>query len=165
MWMRVVFELDIRQYSCTPPQNEPSLIKFLPKHLLMEDTTQLGSDTVNRFLQSRKSIIVWQTSALNQKPLKKDQWLDCEPLLGWERTGHSSSLKRNSCKLQIGKPLWDRALPFVVSFLLSSKSWHADVSSHSSRVITKMGEEHKRIIPDMALYSRRSTPGSWHVFK
>lgn len=162
MRTRVVFELDIRQYSCTPPQNEPSLIKFLPKHLLMKDKTQLGSDTVNRFVQSRKSITVWQRSALN---LKKDQWLDCEPLLAWERTGRSGSLKRNSCKLQIGKPLWERALPFVVSFLLSSKSWHADVSSHSSRVITKMGEEHKRIIPDMALYSRQRTPGSWHVFK
>lgn len=77
----------------------------------------------------------------------RNQHLDCKPLSGWERIGRlTDSLKRNSCKLQIGKPLWEAALPFVVSFLLSSKCWHADVSSHSSYVITKIGECHKGMI-------------------
>lgn len=106
----------------------------------------------DKFFKRRKCHHL-STSASNQLQLR-NQHLDCEPLSGWEGMGHSTaSLKRNSCKLQIGKPLWEAALPFVVSFLLSSKCWHADVCSHFSCVITKMGWSHKRMLPQYgALY-------------
>lgn len=131
------------------------MICLLPRlrlnHLLMDKNRFCQVLSTNSYKGG--SVIICRSSASNQQQLR-NQHLDCEPLSGWQRMGRSTaSLKRNSCKLQIGKPLWEAALPFVVSFLLSSKCWHADGSSHSSCVITKMGEGHKGMIPQYeALY-------------
>lgn len=131
-----VIPLTLSQIICVPPC--PRL-----NHLLMDKNSQALSTNSYK----RGSVVICRTSATNRQQLR-NQHLDCEPLSGLERIGRSTaSMKRNSCKLQIGKPLWEAALPFVVSFLLSSKCWHADVSSHSSCVITKMGERHKGMIP------------------
>lgn len=107
-------------------------------------------------------VSLFASLASNQRQLR-NQHLDFEPLSGWERTGRSTgSLKRNSCKLQIGKPLWEAAVPF----LLSSKCWHAD-SFHSFCVIRKMGERHKAMILHKrpCIVGNTPEPGSRCVFK
>ena len=139
----------------TSSPSDPSPTTSTSKHLLLVEKSQAQTQATELLTKGGEV----SSCAKRQHPISSGGeisiWI-VSHFGFWERTGRSTcSLKRNSCKLQIGKPLWEAALPFVVSFLLSSECWHADVSSHSSCVITKTAERHEGVI----LYTRHCTAG------
>lgn len=98
---------------CWPsvPPNDLSLIAF---QFLLIKRQDSAPGTVNKFVQRRKTVIMYKMSAYNWWRLT-NQLLDCEPLQGWERMDRSTSCLKKKKQLQAAnwKALWEASLPFV----------------------------------------------------